>query len=81
MSRFAQVPSQFARVEVATSLLTDSAPAGRSAGEASTGSWRGLYVVDGQPRAFDEMLGLRGVRWHAHTRFLAAFAQSMRRHF
>lgn len=81
MSSSAHAPSQFSRVEVATPLLTDSAPAGHSAGEGPTGSWRGLYVVDGQPRAFDEMLGLRGVRWHAHTRFLAAFAQSMRRHF
>lgn len=63
-----------------TLMVADPPLAARSTGEEMTGSWRGLYVVDGQPRDFDDVLGLRGMRWHAQTRFLAAFSQGMRRH-
>lgn len=41
--------------------------------------WRGLYVVEPEPRDIDGVLALRGTRWHAETRLLAAFAQGMRR--
>jgi hypothetical protein len=41
--------------------------------------WRGLYVVEPEPRDLDGLLALRGTRWHAESRFLAAFAKGMRR--
>lgn len=64
----------------AKSMSIDPDSAAPSTDDELTGSWRGLYVVDGQPRDFDGLLGLRGMRWHAQTRFLAAFSQGMRRH-
>lgn len=43
--------------------------------------WRGLYMMEPDARDIDALLSLRGTRWHAQTRFLAAFAQGMRRLF